>query len=246
MRELSGREREMLALGLQGCDVPEISARVGRSERTVQRVLKRVREQPRTDAIRAGGALIGEKYHAPGRQHSARAIPGGRGPHRGGRRSLRGGVAGRQAGPPSTTTCRPTARSAPPSCWNWFTWIWSTGSRPAKRFASSRTWSAIPNWPRPRRGAGPAGGRVEAAAPLRPVDRGRGVHPPLPRLPRRPAGVGHHLAPAGRCLRSSRPHPNRPPGRPRARATASSGCTLAAAWAKSSRPTTRTCTARWR
>lgn len=45
MKELSGREREMLALGLQGCDAPEISARVGRSERTVQRVLKRVRER---------------------------------------------------------------------------------------------------------------------------------------------------------------------------------------------------------
>ncbi len=45
MKELSGREREMLALGLQGCDVPEISARVARSERTVQRVLKRVRER---------------------------------------------------------------------------------------------------------------------------------------------------------------------------------------------------------
>ncbi len=45
MKELSGREREMLALGLEGRDVPEISARVGRSERTVQRVLKRVRER---------------------------------------------------------------------------------------------------------------------------------------------------------------------------------------------------------
>ncbi len=45
MRELSGREREMLAFGLQGCDALEISARVARSERTVQRVLKRVRER---------------------------------------------------------------------------------------------------------------------------------------------------------------------------------------------------------
>ncbi|HVS36487.1 MAG TPA: sigma-70 family RNA polymerase sigma factor [Gemmataceae bacterium] len=45
MKELSDREREMLALGLQGYDAPEISARVGRSERTVQRVLKRVRER---------------------------------------------------------------------------------------------------------------------------------------------------------------------------------------------------------
>ena len=52
MKELSGRERDMLALGLQGCDAPEISARVGRSERTVQRVLKRVRlrlEQMRSE-----------------------------------------------------------------------------------------------------------------------------------------------------------------------------------------------------
>ena len=45
MRELSGREREMLALSLQGCAIPEVSARVGRTERTVQRVLKRVRER---------------------------------------------------------------------------------------------------------------------------------------------------------------------------------------------------------
>jgi RNA polymerase sigma-70 factor (ECF subfamily) len=53
MRELTGREREMLALALQGCAVAEISARVARTERTVQRVLKRVRqrlEEMRTDA----------------------------------------------------------------------------------------------------------------------------------------------------------------------------------------------------
>src|SRR5947209_1959229 len=45
MRELTGREREMLALSLQGHTTEEISAQVGRSERTVQRVLKRVRAQ---------------------------------------------------------------------------------------------------------------------------------------------------------------------------------------------------------
>lgn len=45
MRELSGREREMLGLSLQGYDVAEISGRVARTERTVQRVLKRVRER---------------------------------------------------------------------------------------------------------------------------------------------------------------------------------------------------------
>ena len=51
MRELNGRERDMLALSLQGCAVPEISAAVGRTERTVQRVLKRVRE--RLEQLRA-------------------------------------------------------------------------------------------------------------------------------------------------------------------------------------------------
>ena len=54
MRELTGREREMLALALQGCSVPEISASVARTERTVQRVLKRVRarlEELRTRAM---------------------------------------------------------------------------------------------------------------------------------------------------------------------------------------------------
>jgi DNA-directed RNA polymerase specialized sigma24 family protein len=45
MRELTGRERDMLGLSLQGYDVAEISGRVARTERTVQRVLKRVRER---------------------------------------------------------------------------------------------------------------------------------------------------------------------------------------------------------
>ncbi len=39
------RERTVLELSLQGYAVPEISARVGRSERTVQRVLTRVRKR---------------------------------------------------------------------------------------------------------------------------------------------------------------------------------------------------------
>ncbi len=39
------RERAVLELSLQGLSVPEISAQVGRSERTVQRVLTRVRKR---------------------------------------------------------------------------------------------------------------------------------------------------------------------------------------------------------
>lgn len=45
MRELTDREREMLALSLEGLGVAEVGARVGRTERTVQRVLKRVRQR---------------------------------------------------------------------------------------------------------------------------------------------------------------------------------------------------------
>jgi RNA polymerase sigma-70 factor (ECF subfamily) len=45
MRELAGREKDILALSLQGFDTAEISGQVGRTERTVQRVLKRVRER---------------------------------------------------------------------------------------------------------------------------------------------------------------------------------------------------------
>jgi RNA polymerase sigma-70 factor (ECF subfamily) len=40
----SPRERQILELSLQGCTPVEISARVGRTERTVQRVLARVRK----------------------------------------------------------------------------------------------------------------------------------------------------------------------------------------------------------
>lgn len=39
------RERQILELSLQGFTVPEVSARVGRSERTVHRVLGRVRKR---------------------------------------------------------------------------------------------------------------------------------------------------------------------------------------------------------
>jgi len=52
MRDLDGRERDMLALSLQGHDTAAISAEVGRTERTVQRVLKKVRE--RLEAMGAG------------------------------------------------------------------------------------------------------------------------------------------------------------------------------------------------
>jgi RNA polymerase sigma-70 factor (ECF subfamily) len=43
MRDLTERERAILALSLQGCTPTEISEQVGRTERTVQRVLQRVR-----------------------------------------------------------------------------------------------------------------------------------------------------------------------------------------------------------
>jgi RNA polymerase sigma-70 factor (ECF subfamily) len=45
MLELTERERTILALGLQGEDVAAIGAQVGRTERTVQRVLQRVRKR---------------------------------------------------------------------------------------------------------------------------------------------------------------------------------------------------------
>lgn len=44
MQRLEGRERQILALSLQGLTTAEISAQVGRTERTVQRVLERVRK----------------------------------------------------------------------------------------------------------------------------------------------------------------------------------------------------------
>lgn len=45
MTGLSERERAILTLHLQGREIPEISARVGRAERTVQRTLERLRRQ---------------------------------------------------------------------------------------------------------------------------------------------------------------------------------------------------------
>jgi RNA polymerase sigma factor (sigma-70 family) len=48
MQGLTPREQEILDLALQSCSSAEISARVGRSERTVQRLLKRVRQRLET------------------------------------------------------------------------------------------------------------------------------------------------------------------------------------------------------
>lgn len=45
MRELVDREQDIFRLSLQGYDTEEISGRVGRTERTVQRVLKRIRQR---------------------------------------------------------------------------------------------------------------------------------------------------------------------------------------------------------
>jgi RNA polymerase sigma-70 factor (ECF subfamily) len=44
LRGLDGRERDMVQLSLQGYSVEEISTQVGRTRRTVQRLLKRVKE----------------------------------------------------------------------------------------------------------------------------------------------------------------------------------------------------------
>jgi RNA polymerase sigma-70 factor (ECF subfamily) len=45
LRELEPREQEIVSLSLQGYGVAEIGQQVGRTERTVHRVLKRVRER---------------------------------------------------------------------------------------------------------------------------------------------------------------------------------------------------------
>jgi RNA polymerase sigma-70 factor (ECF subfamily) len=45
MRGLGEREREMVALALQGLAAPEIAERVGRAQRTVRRVLDQVRHR---------------------------------------------------------------------------------------------------------------------------------------------------------------------------------------------------------
>jgi RNA polymerase sigma-70 factor (ECF subfamily) len=57
MGALDGRERHILELRLQGYAVPEIGAAVGRTERTVHRVLERVRKRlERMNAEDAAGA----------------------------------------------------------------------------------------------------------------------------------------------------------------------------------------------
>jgi RNA polymerase sigma-70 factor (ECF subfamily) len=45
MRQLDGRQRDILALSLQGLTTPEISDQLGCTERTVFRVMERVREK---------------------------------------------------------------------------------------------------------------------------------------------------------------------------------------------------------
>jgi RNA polymerase sigma-70 factor (ECF subfamily) len=45
LRELEGYHRDIVQLSLQGCTSAEVAAETGVSERSVQRVLKRVREQ---------------------------------------------------------------------------------------------------------------------------------------------------------------------------------------------------------
>jgi RNA polymerase sigma-70 factor (ECF subfamily) len=48
LEPLVPRDREILTLRLQGCEITEISAHVGRSERTVFRILERTRERLRS------------------------------------------------------------------------------------------------------------------------------------------------------------------------------------------------------
>lgn len=50
MTGLDERERQILSLHLQGNEVPEISSVIGRSERTVQRTLERIRKELETAA----------------------------------------------------------------------------------------------------------------------------------------------------------------------------------------------------
>ncbi len=45
MRDLDERDRQILALSLQGCPIPEVSSQVGCTERTVYRVLKFIKGQ---------------------------------------------------------------------------------------------------------------------------------------------------------------------------------------------------------
>ena len=57
MRDLDEREREILSLSLQGYTVQEISPRVHRSERTVQRLLERMRHE--LHRMQANGSSLG-------------------------------------------------------------------------------------------------------------------------------------------------------------------------------------------
>jgi RNA polymerase sigma-70 factor (ECF subfamily) len=54
LRELEPREQEIVSLSLQGFSAAEISAQIGRTERTVHRALKRVREH--LEKMQVGGA----------------------------------------------------------------------------------------------------------------------------------------------------------------------------------------------
>jgi len=56
LRRLEPRDREVLALHLQGCDPAEISARVGRARRTVRRTLERIRQT--LDRLQAGEEFL--------------------------------------------------------------------------------------------------------------------------------------------------------------------------------------------
>jgi DNA-directed RNA polymerase specialized sigma24 family protein len=47
-RGMTERDQQILALSLQGCSVPEVSAEVGCTERTVYRVLGHIRERLET------------------------------------------------------------------------------------------------------------------------------------------------------------------------------------------------------
>ena len=54
MRSLHERERPILVLALQGCTLPEISQQISRTERTVYRVLRRIKDK--LEEMRLAGA----------------------------------------------------------------------------------------------------------------------------------------------------------------------------------------------
>jgi DNA-directed RNA polymerase specialized sigma24 family protein len=53
---LEPRDREILGLHLQGCDIAAISARIGRARRTVRRVLEQIRHT--LERLLAGQELV--------------------------------------------------------------------------------------------------------------------------------------------------------------------------------------------